>query len=117
MEWSHLNSNELFDSIREKSYEMPQIIFKHSTSCGISARGRRNMEKFYNSGNLECHIWEVYVIEDRDVSQSITYYFNVPHKSPQVILINKGEVQWHFSHFRINEKKLNKEIARIQEEN
>lgn len=117
MKWNYLNSTELFESVKEKSLEIPQLIFKHSTACGISATAKRNMEKFYNNSDYDCDIWEVFVIEDREVSQALSYYFNVPHKSPQVLMIYKDQVQWHTSHFRISEKKLNKKLSKIQEVN
>ena len=113
MEWHYLNSEEDLSRIKEASYEIPQLIFKHSTVCGISAAARRNMEKFFNGYDSECDVWEVYVIENRDISQSIAYHFDLPHKSPQVLVVYKGQLQWHASHVRITDKRLTKALSAL----
>jgi len=37
MKWNDLKSLSQFDELVEQSYEKPQLVFKHSTSCPISA--------------------------------------------------------------------------------
>ena len=34
--WVALNDTTQLDAIKERSHETPQLIFKHSTTCGIS---------------------------------------------------------------------------------
>ena len=113
MKWHYLNSEEDLSHIKEASYEMPQLIFKHSTACGISAAARRNMETFFNGYDAECAVWEVYVVENRDISQSIAYHFDLPHKSPQVLVVYNGQLQWHTSHVRITRNRLVKALEAL----
>ncbi len=73
------------------------IIFKHSTSCGISAHALDETERFLVE-NPEQAIYKVDVIESREVSDYIEAKTGVRHASPQLLVLRDGAVVWHDSH-------------------
>jgi bacillithiol system protein YtxJ len=74
----------------------PAIIFKHSNSCGISARAHAEMSL------IEAAVGLVTVQTARDVSNEIALRTGVEHETPQVFIIRNGQVLWSASHGRIN---------------
>jgi len=73
----------------------PMVIFKHSLTCPISAAAYEQMARFEG----EVALIEVQVA--RELSREIEEKLGVPHESPQVIVLNKGQVAWNASHFKI----------------
>ena len=83
------------DELLSHCAEQPVILFKHSATCGISARAHREMTK------LEKPIALVTVQQARDLSNEIASRFAVPHETPQVLIVRDGKLAWSASHFRI----------------
>ena len=86
---------EALDELIEGSRQRPLVIFKHSVTCPISAAAYDQMSR---------HEGEVALVEvqnSRGVSSAIENRFGVPHESPQVIVLRKGQVFWNASHFKI----------------
>lgn len=73
----------------------PAIIFKHSNSCGISARAHAEMSRLDHSIGL------VVVQKARDVSNEIEARTGIEHETPQVFIVRNGEVLWNASHGQI----------------
>lgn len=86
-----------------RSMNGPILIYKHSTSCLISARALKQLKTFQRveAGKIDCYM--VNVIENRGISNEIAKYTNVPHKSPQILLIDKQQMVWNSSHWKITE--------------
>jgi bacillithiol system protein YtxJ len=91
--------NEFIESASRKN----ALIFKHSTSCPISAKALQEFQDFTQNSPLakELEIAMVRVIEERPISQEIASRVGVKHASPQILYLVKGEVKWHASHFSI----------------
>lgn len=88
-----------------------KIYFKHSTRCPVSARAKREMDRFLESipGDIEFELIDV--ISNRLRSDEIAQQFNVEHESPQVIVIDENNhVVWTGSHRRVTEENLNQAI-------
>lgn len=83
------------DALISRSGEKPVILFKHSATCGISARAHREMTK------LEKPIALVTVQNARALSNEIASRFALPHETPQVLIVRDGKLTWSASHFRI----------------
>jgi bacillithiol system protein YtxJ len=83
------------DDLIEQSKKQPVIIFKHSTTCPISASAFRNMSKFNGDVNL------VEVQSARELSREIERRTGVRHESPQVIVLNNGQVVLNASHWKV----------------
>ena len=85
--------------VLETSEAGPLFLFKHSTTCPISASAHRRVVDFIKTapaGTPEFHL--VKVIESRPASNDIAARLNVTHQSPQLILVDKGTAVWNASH-------------------
>lgn len=100
MNWINLTAPEQLQEIKEKSKEKPQLIFKHSTHCGISSMTLNRLERSQNPENIDCYFLDL--IANRMLSNSIAEVFQVHHQSPQILLIIKGECVFDESHSSIN---------------
>ncbi|WP_027137378.1 bacillithiol system redox-active protein YtxJ [Gaetbulibacter saemankumensis] len=101
--WNSLNKMEALEEIENKSKEKTQVIFKHSTRCGIS---RMVINRFVESYNLNAEQADLYYLDllnYRDISNEIASKFQVWHESPQLLVIKNGTVMKHASHSSINE--------------
>ena len=88
------------------------VVFKHSTRCPISLGVKTEIEEFAKSFSGEGNIYFIDIIANRDVSGKIEEKTGVVHQSPQVIILHKGKVAWHESHWNITEKALIKATTR-----
>ncbi|WAC02099.1 bacillithiol system redox-active protein YtxJ [Lacinutrix neustonica] len=100
--WIALNQEIQLNDIEEKSKTKTQVIFKHSTRCGIS---RMVMNQFVTSYDtaLDIDLYYLDLLNYRTVSNEVGYKFQVMHQSPQLIIIKNGVVVSHASHDAINE--------------
>jgi bacillithiol system protein YtxJ len=93
--------NALWNNTEE---EAGTLIFKHSTSCIISAKALREYRLLLRN-EADLRGWKpniVRVIENREVSNQIAADTKVKHESPQVLLIHKGKLVWHASHAKVS---------------
>ncbi|NNL15803.1 MAG: bacillithiol system redox-active protein YtxJ [Flavobacteriaceae bacterium] len=103
--WKNLTSTNQLDAIVEKSSSKIQIIFKHSTRCGISSMVKRQFERQY-SLNGEADLYYLDILNYRNISNEISNRFQVYHESPQLLIIKNGVVVKHDSHGSINDMNL-----------
>lgn len=106
--WMPLNDLSQLDAIEEKSKTKTQVIFKHSTRCGIS---RMVMNQFVDNYDLTEDNLDLYYLDllnYREVSNDVGYKFQVMHESPQLLVIKNGVAVAHASHGQINEVDLGK---------
>ena len=97
---TELRKREDFEQLLERSKTHPVIIFKHSTQCAISDQVYEEFCRFVESaGNINCGL--VLVIEWRAVSNAIETMLDIPHESPQAILVRDGKPKWNASHWSI----------------
>ncbi len=108
--WIPLASVSQLEDIAAASVGKPQVIFKHSTTCGIS---RMVLNMFTSSFTLESGAMDMYFLDlhaNRDVSNTIAEKFQVMHQSPQLLIVKNGVVVAHDSHGAINELQLDQYI-------
>ncbi len=101
--WIPLTSVSQLNDIQEKSKTKTQIIFKHSTTCGIS---RMVMNMFKSSYDLTEEQADLYYLDlhaYREVSNETGYTFQVIHQSPQLLVIRDNATIAHASHGAISE--------------
>ena len=97
MDWSALTDLQQLDAIVGESNENPVLIFKHSTRCSISRFALKQFEKEFDlEGRIKTYFLDL--LEHRDISNEISYRFNVPHQSPQILLIKEGISVYDTSH-------------------
>jgi len=90
-----IDNKETLDKLITDSQTTPIVIFKHSTSCGISSAAYREMEK------LEAPVNLLEVQSARDVSREIADRTGIRHETPQVIVLKDGKAVWDASHFDV----------------
>lgn len=88
------------DELLTQSESQPVFIFKHSTTCPISARAHRQFEEYLTTPEASQGVAHalVRVIEERPVSLELAQRVGVQHESPQMILLRNRKAVWHDSH-------------------
>ncbi|ALJ04300.1 cytosolic protein [Pseudalgibacter alginicilyticus] len=108
--WIALDALEQLDIIQEKSKIKTQVIFKHSTRCGISRMVMSQFVESYGFSEQDLDLYYLDLLNFREVSNEVGYRFQVVHESPQILVIKNGEVVEYASHGQINEVDLVKFI-------
>ena len=99
MNWISLTAPAQLDALVERSKAKPQVIFKHSTRCSISSTAKHRLETAQQSEAVDFYYLDL--ISFRDVSNQIAEQFQVPHASPQVLVIRDGKCVFDESHLGI----------------
>lgn len=91
LQWIPLETFDAIEQIKQRSYEVPCLIFKHSTRCHICTIAKYRLEDDWDfePGEMEAYYLDVLLF--RPVSLQIAETFQVHHESPQVLLIVGGE--------------------------
>jgi len=77
----------------------PLLLFKHSTTCPISASAHRRVAEYAEHAPADAPpLYLIKVIESRPVSNEIAARFGVRHESPQILLVRDGACIWNASH-------------------
>ena len=108
--WIPLNAMQQLGLIKEKSSTKAQIIFKHSTRCGISRMVMNQFVDAYNFTEKDADLYFLDLLNFREISNEVGYKFQVMHQSPQLLVIKNGVAVAHESHGAINEMDLSKFI-------
>ena len=88
--WKTLSSHEDLDAAHKKSFDKPVVLFKHSVTCGISARAMSELSDSYDLPNEEVEFYYLDLLAHRSVSNAIAEHYGVIHQSPQV----RSHSQW-----------------------
>lgn len=99
--WKSVKEKEDFYTLLENSTKKPQIIFKHSTTCGISAHARYKLEEGFEviEGKADFHYLDL--LAYRPISNLIAQELKVTHQSPQIIVLKDKQVVYTSSHHAI----------------
>lgn len=100
--WIPLNTIPQLNYIAEKSKTKTQVIFKHSTRCGISKMVINQFVDNYQLNEKDLDLYYLDLLNYRDVSNEVGYKFQVMHQSPQLLVIQNGITVAHASHSAIN---------------
>lgn len=92
------------DELLSHSAERPVILFKHSNTCGVSARAYREMAK------VEEFVGVITVQKARSLSNEIEKRFELTHETPQVLIVRSGKIEWSASHFEITADAVNRAV-------
>ncbi|WCO00478.1 bacillithiol system redox-active protein YtxJ [Psychroserpens ponticola] len=100
--WQALTNVSQLEEIAQSSKTKTQVVFKHSTRCGISSMVMNQFVSMYDvDANLDLYYLDL--LSHRDVSNEIGYKFQVMHQSPQILIIKNGTTVAHAAHGAINE--------------
>ncbi|AUS04018.1 bacillithiol system redox-active protein YtxJ [Pseudotamlana carrageenivorans] len=100
--WIPLTDVSQLESIKEKSKTKTQVIFKHSTRCGISKMVMKQFVSAFQLSENDLDLYYLDLLNYREVSNEVGYRFQVLHESPQLLIIKNGNVVAHESHGAIN---------------
>lgn len=95
---NEITSQQEWDEVLKRSEGEPVFVFKHSTTCPISAGAYSRVSSYQKSHDDMPAIVMVKVIESRPVSNAIAEALKVQHQSPQMILVKGGKAVWDASH-------------------
>ena len=109
MNWKDLTEESQLSEIKEASKLRPQVIFKHSTRCSISAVAKSRLERGTPPSNVDFYFLDL--IRNRPISNKIAEEFSVYHESPQVLLIKNGECVYDESHSGISMADIEDQVA------
>jgi bacillithiol system protein YtxJ len=103
MNWIKLNNTDQLYQLIKDSDSRPVLIFKHSTRCSISRAALDRLERNWKKeevGHLDTYFLDL--LTYRGISNEIESLLKVEHESPQLLVLNKGKVIFHQSHFAID---------------
>lgn len=92
MPYQSIDSIDDFDAVLKQSDSETVAVFKHSSTCDLSATAKDEM------ANVKLPVFELVVQTARPLSNHIEAHFGIRHESPQVILISRGEPIYDASH-------------------
>ena len=108
LNWIQLRDVKQLDEIKRLSDNEPVAIFKHSTRCGISSMVIKRFEKSFDEELKNFKVYYLDLLSYREISNEIAHLFQVLHQSPQLLVIEKGKVLTHASHYDIAQVDLKK---------
>lgn len=112
MNWNTINNETQVEEIKQKSFEHPVLVFKHSTSCSISSASLGRIERAWDKDKAkDIEPFYLDLIRYRSISNKIAKDFEVEHESPQVLLIQNGECVYDASHFEIRFDEIVSQVA------
>jgi len=109
MKWIPLTSSDQLDSISQKSYTTPQVIFKHSTRCSISSMALNRLERETVPEHTDFYFLDL--IKNRALSNEVSEKFQVHHESPQILLIKNTECVYDESHQGISMQEIEQQLS------
>ncbi len=109
--WDILSDVSQLKKIDELSKEKPVILFKHSTTCGISASAKHRIEMDWSDLEGDFAFYYLDLLRLRPISKAIADRYGVRHESPQVLVIKNGKATYHTSHHGIQISSINKAIS------
>lgn len=103
MDWQPLTSEQQVRDIQENiSHTTNCVIFKHSTTCSLSAIAKHRMKDLTAASPKGFLFFYLDLLSFRPVSNFISETFGVVHESPQILVIKDGKCIYNESHLSIN---------------
>jgi bacillithiol system protein YtxJ len=100
--WSIIKTEDDIRQIIDKSNNYPQIIFKDSISCGISAYAKERLMQESDLLTSKADFYYLDLLRYRAISNFIARELNVHHQSPQVIVVKNGVATYSATHHNID---------------
>lgn len=97
---NQLTSIQSFRQAIQHSSKEKIIIFKHSVTCAISSHAMSEISKL-SKEYPNIPIYMLTIQETGGLKQIIAQELDIPHESPQVLLLKNGKVQSVLNHWDI----------------
>ncbi len=108
--WNHITDIDTINQIIELSNTKPQILFKDSVTCGISAYAKSRLTDGNDLMTAEADFNYLDLLKYRAISNHIADVFDVYHQSPQIIVIRNEKVVYTSSHHAIQPQEIAKHL-------
>ena len=102
----YIRSSDELDSVFSRSFESPNIVLKHSISCGISAHILHQL-----TSAVDHEINVIVVQTERDLSDLMADRTGHRHHSPQIFVIESGKAVYHATHYGIDPEAVNRKMG------
>ncbi len=79
----------------------PQVIFKHNNTCPISKGVLRSLKEETDTLPAQTPFYILDLLTYRNLSDAVAERFNVPHESPQLLVIKDGKCTYNKSLYNI----------------
>lgn len=99
-----LDTTKKLEQVISASFQKPVVLFKHSTTCPISAG------VYQEVSGADADINLVIVQNARDVSTAIAEKTGVRHESPQAFVLKNGKAIYHASHYDVTANDIEKAL-------
>ncbi len=109
MDWIQLNNLQQLQEI--KLLAGYSVVFKHSTRCSVSMMARKRLEMDSTAIPESIPLYFLDLLAYRNISNAIAEEFQVPHESPQILLIKDGECIYESSHSEISADDIAEQIT------
>lgn len=106
MHWNTYDHSASLDALLTASHQRPQLIFKHSTRCGISAAVLNSVDGRFEDLSQVYDLHLLDLLQYREKSNELSEKFAIRHESPQVIILRDGQAALHLNHWRISPERL-----------
>ncbi len=103
--FNEIDTVEKLEEVFAKSNEKPVVLFKHSTSCPISANIHQEIQ---NVATDKINI--VVVQTGRAVSDEIASRTGVRHETPQAIVLKDGKAVYHAAHYDVTADEISEKL-------
>jgi bacillithiol system protein YtxJ len=100
--WVKLTTIEQLDELFDQSAVTPVLLFKHSTTCGISSMVLTRFESKWDADPSKCICVYLDLKAYRSVSNAIAEKTGIRHESPQAILLKNRTAVYNASHGMID---------------
>lgn len=104
--WKQITTDEDINAIIKASENKTQIIFKDSTTCGISAFAKERLQNGSDALTETADFNYLDLLQYRTVSNFIASRLGIIHQSPQIIVLKDGKVVFRDSHHSIKPEKI-----------
>ncbi len=102
MNWNTLTSPDELDALLAESAQHPIVVFKHSTTCSISATAKSRLERQWDDiVGPAIKPYYLDLLRYRPLSNEVAKRLGVMHESPQLLLIQNGVCTYDASHLGI----------------
>lgn len=95
----------------EHASREPVILYKHSTTCPISAHANKHMQQLAET----LPVYRVVVQDQRQLSAQLAEQLDVRHHTPQAIVVFEGEARADLSHGSVTADKLQTAVKAVLE--
>lgn len=101
LSWKPLEDGAQLNQIVESSKSAPVAIYKHSTSCPVSAAVLHRLERLWDIPDSAITMYFLDLLKYRTLSNEVASLFDLPHASPQLLIVENGKLKAGTSHRQI----------------